>query len=319
MGSNSGAVNDGTSGQPGLFGPTGALHRPPPAETLDWARRTVGERSRILATWTLKGGISHANHAIDIVDGGGTVNQLVIRRWARPDWELTDPEYTPAQEVATYRLLASSAVPRPDLVAADVGGQQCDVPAILVTRLAGEPGSSVKKVSSLTSQLAAVLPLVHDVDPEGAESIVPSYRPYYVEDDLRPPDWATLPAIWERAFEISTGPEPDIPWRFIHRDYHPDNTVWRDGRLVGIVDWTSASWGPPPIDIGHMRANLAADIGIEAADAFLTAYRSLDASFDYHPFWDVRAVVDFISDLDAESHLVGPLEALVARAVAELG
>jgi aminoglycoside phosphotransferase (APT) family kinase protein len=319
MGTDSEATDAATPGQPPLFGPDRALRRPPPPETLDWARRAVGERSRILATWTLRGGISHANHAIDIADDGGTVNKLVIRRWARPDWELTDPEYTPAQEVATYRLLSSSAVPAPDLVATDVGGQQCDVPAILVTRLAGEPGSSVNEVSSLTSQLAAVLPLVHDVDPEGAEAIVPAYRPYYLERDQRPPAWTTQPPMWERAIEISTGPAPAAPSRFIHRDYHPGNTIWSDGRLVGIVDWTSASWGPPPIDIAHMRTNLVNDVGLEAADAFLAAYRSIDGGFDYDPFWDVRAVLDFIGDLDVENASLERLEALLARAVAELG
>jgi aminoglycoside phosphotransferase (APT) family kinase protein len=303
----------------GLLGPDGTLRRRPPAETLDWARRAIGERSRIVAVETLTGGISHANHALDIADGAGAIHRVVIRRWARADSELTDPEYTPAQEVATYGLLARSAVPAPRLIAADIRGEDCDVPAILVTRLEGTAGSESQDLPSFAVELATLLPLVHDVDPAAARSIVPPYRPYYLESELRPPPWGSRRAVWERAIEISTGPEPEGPARFIHRDYHPENTVWSGGRLVGIVDWTSASWGPPPIDVGHMRANLAADIGVAAADAFLTAYRSLQGSFEYDPFWDIRAVVDFISDLDTETHLLPPLEALVMSAVAELG
>jgi aminoglycoside phosphotransferase (APT) family kinase protein len=319
MGSNSDGSGREASGSTDLLGPDGALRRRPPAETLEWARRAVGDRSRLLAVETLTGGISHANHGLDIADDGGTIHRLVLRRWARPGWEVTDPEYTPEQEIATYGLLATSMVPAPRLVAADPRGEACDVPAILVTRLDGTPGGEWHEEPSFVGQLAAALPAVHSVDPDAARSLVPPYLPYYDPAGIRPPAWATGPRAWERAIEISTGPEPAVPATFIHRDYHPENTIWRDGRLVGIVDWTSAAWGPPPIDVAHMRANLTADIGVDAADAFLAAYRSLDGSVAYDPFWDVRGVVDFISDLDTEGHLLGQLEDLVARAVADLG
>ncbi|MGH2744028.1 MAG: phosphotransferase [Thermoleophilaceae bacterium] len=36
----------------------------------------------------------------------------------------------------------------------------------------------------------------------------------------------------------------------------PGNTLWRSGRLSGVVDWTQASWGPASIDLEWMRWNL---------------------------------------------------------------
>jgi aminoglycoside phosphotransferase (APT) family kinase protein len=63
------------------------------------------------------------------------------------------------------------------------------------------------------------------------------------------------------------------PGRLVHRDYHPGNTLWAGGRLAGVVDWTGGSWGPPSADLGHMRVNLAADLGVEVADRFLAAHR----------------------------------------------
>ena len=33
---------------------------------------------------------------------------------------------------------------------------------------------------------------------------------------------------------------------------------WSRGLLTGMVDWTQASWGPPELDLGHMRWNLVA-------------------------------------------------------------
>ena len=51
---------------------------------------------------------------------------------------------------------------------------------------------------------------------------------------------------------------PDDRACFIHRDYHPGNTLWTGGRLTGVVDWIGGSWGPPSVDLGHMRVNLTA-------------------------------------------------------------
>jgi hypothetical protein len=60
----------------------------------------------------------------------------------------------------------------------------------------------------------------------------------------------------------------------IHRDYHPQNTLWSRLRLTGVVDWTQASRGPPALDLGHMRWNLVADYGQGVADRFLACYRA---------------------------------------------
>ena len=87
------------------------------------------------------------------------------------------------------------------------------------------------------------------------------------------------------------------PAAFIHRDYHPGNTLWVAGRLTAIVDWTSASWGPPAVDVAHMRANLAMSHGVEAADEFLEAYRAVAGPYAYDPYWDLRVAVDFLPEL----------------------
>jgi hypothetical protein len=70
----------------------------------------------------------------------------------------------------------------------------------------------------------------------------------------------------------------------IHRDFHPENALWSRGRLTGIVDWTQASWGPPGLDLGHMRWNLVLDGGQPIADQFLARYQALTGtSLDDQP------------------------------------
>ncbi len=110
------------------------------------------------------------------------------------------------------------------------------------------------------------------------------------------------------------------PAAFIHRDYHPGNTLWASGSLSSIVDWTTASWGPPAVDVAHMRANLVMSFDIEVADAFLRAYRAMiGASYIHDPCWDLRVAVDFLPELSSQSRPeFDRLDDFVARAVAAL-
>jgi aminoglycoside phosphotransferase (APT) family kinase protein len=295
------------------------LRRRPPAAALGWAAAAFGPGSRVVAVRPLSSAWL-ANHAVDVADAGGAVHRVVLRRWARPGWDVEDPDFTAAREAAILELLAPTPVPAPPLVAADPGAAVCDVPALLLGRLPGGPPDVGADPGRLVEGLAEALPPIHAVAGPGARA-VPAYRRFYEPGRLDPPAWSARPGLWRRAFEVAAGPPPDDRACFIHRDYHPANTLWADGRLVGVVDWTGGSWGPPSVDLGHMRLNLAWDLGLEAADRFLAAHRAL-TGFDHHPYWDVASAVDCVPEL----HTPGPpepwlqrMEDLVAAALARLG
>ena len=296
------------------------LRRPPP-EAIEWALRAVGSGSRLLSAKPLRGGMSHANHLLYVETGGaGARVEVVLRRWVRPNWQDDDPEFSPEQEAATYGLLARSAVPAPRLLAADAAAQECDVPAVLLTRAPGERMTDPLDMRAFLAQLAQVLPAVHGVDPEEAARSVPPYRPYYDRSQLLPPSWTRQPSLWERAIELGSGSDPGGPPVFIHRDYHQGNTLWSAGRLTAIVDWTSASFGPAAVDLAHMRVNLAMSFDLEAADAFLAEYRAATGgSFTLDPDWDLRATVDLVPELPfpgLPSGWLDRVEDFIARALA---
>ncbi len=297
------------------------LRRNPPREAVEWALREVGGHARAISVRPLRGGTSHANHVVR-VEVGGAAREVVLRRWVRPGWQETDPEFSPAQEAATYGLLASSEVPAPRLLAADVAGVECDVPALLLTRAPGSQPTKPSDPHSFLAQLAGALPPLHGIDPERARGTLPPYRPYFEPEGLRVPDWTERPSVWRRAIEAASKPEPPEPRAFIHRDYHPGNTLWAGGRLTAIVDWTTASWGPRAVDLTHMRVNLALSFGVETADQFLAAYRELtDSTADLDPYWDLVDAVDFVLDLDSSRHSAARLRGLddfVAAALARL-
>ena len=290
---------------------------PPPA-AVHWALRSVGPGGRILTVEPLDGGISHANHAIRI-ETGGAIREVVLRRWVRDCPQEGETGFSAAQEALTYALLAASVVPAPRLLATDLDPRECDVPALLLTREPGAAPGAPDDMPGFLGQLAAALPAIHAVDRERAARTVPPYRPYYTADELSVPAWTRAPSAWTRAIELAANPPPADPPAFIHRDYHPGNTLWVAGRLTAIVDWTSASWGPPAVDVAHMRANLAMSFGVEAADEFLEAYRAIADSYALDPYWDLRVAVDFLPELTSEARPeFERLDDFVIRAAAAL-
>jgi aminoglycoside phosphotransferase (APT) family kinase protein len=264
----------------------------PPERALRWVTASIGAGSRITAVRRLTAGGWSANHAVTVVDRAGAAQRLVLRRWARPEWSVEDPDFGPAREAAVRELLAGSPVPAPRLVAADPDGAACDVPALLITRLPGSAPGLTRDMGAFLAQLADAMSAIHAVD--GGERI-PAYRTYYDVGSVATPDWSRRPELWERAREIARAGPPPGPRCFIHRDYHHENTLWSRGRLTGVVDWTSGSWGPPGVDAGHMRWNLALTYGIDAADEFLR----LAQPSDDQPYWDVVGVLDVVPEFDA--------------------
>jgi aminoglycoside phosphotransferase (APT) family kinase protein len=272
------------------------LERRPPAGVLRWVASSIGTGSRVVAVRALPSSWL-ANHAVDVVDGHGTTHELVLRRWARPGWDLGDPEMTAAHEAGVLDLLANSTVPAPELVAADPDADHCDVPALLITRLGGEPPRTPPPdQSSFLEQLAGALPAIHAVHPGGR---VHGYSPYHEPDRVAVPAWSDCPELWERAIAVFAAPAPETETRFIHRDYHPGNTLWSGGRLTGIVDWTAASVGPPALDVSHMRLNLAREIGLGAAEDFAAHHhRVCGEIFENQAYWDVVDAADALPELD---------------------
>jgi aminoglycoside phosphotransferase (APT) family kinase protein len=192
------------------------------------------------------------------------------------------------------------------------------VPALLLTMLPGGPPDLGGDPGPLVEGVAAALPPIHAVAvPSTGQGtrVAPGYRRFYDPRTLAPPAWSARPGLWRRAFEVAAGPPPDERACLVHRDYHPGNTLWAGGRLVGVVDWIGGSWGPPSVDLGHMRVNLAAELGLAVADRFLAAHRAL-TGFDHHPWWDVASAVDVASEAPAAWRGV---EDLVAAALACLG
>jgi hypothetical protein len=167
-------------------------HRPPEC-ALRWAAKSVGAGCRVTSVQLLTEGGWHANHALTVVDRGGRPHRLVLRRWARPDWQIEDPDFTAEREACVLGLLSDTPVPAPVVVAADPEAAFCDAPALLLTRLPGRSPGLPGDMDAFLTQLAEALTEIHAVDGRARE-LIPAYHNYYDPRSARPPAWLEQPA-----------------------------------------------------------------------------------------------------------------------------
>jgi aminoglycoside phosphotransferase (APT) family kinase protein len=99
---------------------------------LAWVAREVGPGSRVTSCRVLKGGLTSAVHAVNVIDRSGSIHRLVLRRWAHEG--VGQSTSNVEREVRILDAVRASAIPTPELVAADANA---DEPAVLMTRLLG--------------------------------------------------------------------------------------------------------------------------------------------------------------------------------------
>ena len=209
------------------------------------------------------------------------------------------------RDAAAMLAAAEVGVRAPVLIDADAAGDRVGSPAIVMTRLHGEPrgagGADPSAwVEGLADELARISAAPMPQQP------LPSWVPWF-SLPLAAPDWATDPGLWRQMEEVLSQPLPHDPPRFIHRDYHPLNVLW-DGDVVGgTVDWVNGCIGPIESDVASCRINIAVSDrsldGWALADEFLA--RCVDQGVPWHPSWDL----DMIAGLSRPESLMANADA----------
>lgn len=270
------------------------------ARGLTWARLATDGLWSISAVRPLPGGITGFVTALDMRDAKGRRLRVVLKLY-RPD--RSEPDSARREANILHRLAATN-LPVPRVVAIDQDGGDAGWPALLMTRMPGRRRMRPRELGPPLHELAELARRIHSLAlPHDA---LPRYRPWGLDDPLPVPGWWTDPRIWRRAVEIFHGPVPDEQPVFIHRDFHPGNVLWTGAKPSAIVDWLHGCLGPASVDIAHCRINLWLDIGPQAADGVLNAYRAIRVESPPHnPYWDIA---------DAMSWRIDPVRHGVVRA-----
>ena len=243
-----------------------------------------------------------AKHLVEVALGEGSTQRLVLRRYHDAERLAQDPWYVPAHEALALQLLTDAPVPAPRLFAADLDAAVCDVPALLESWVPGSQAWQPGDLDRYLARAAEVLVAIHAVSvPPAAE--LPRYAPYRnaahdeTERIVSPP-FSTRPGLWERVGDVLDMPRPTHRETFIHRDYHPGNVLWDGTRVTGVVDWATAAWGPPGIDLARMRLNLASHFGRSIADRFVASYVTAGGEPSARdPYWGLLDAADLLPGL----------------------
>ncbi len=260
----------------------GTYFLPPTDRALRWVEKVAGAGSKVVRVRRMSGGSSSAVHAVDVRRSRGLMLRLVLRRHLLFGWLQEEPDLA-EKEARNLQLIERVGIAAPRLVAVDPDGAECDVPAVLMTRLPGHLDLKPRDLQPWLRQMAELLPPIHAIEP-GAVRV----QRWEIWDDLRemsPPAWSARKRDWERLIEIVRGPWPDHKSVFVHRDFQHYNVLWARGRPTGVLDWINASMGPAELDFSHFRYNLLGDFGFEVAERFLVYYRQVTGE-EPHPFWE---------------------------------
>lgn len=260
----------------------GASFTPPTERARRWVENATGPGSKVIRVRRMRGGTSSAVHAVDVRTAGGSMLRLVLRRHLLFHWLQEEPDLA-EKEAHNLQLLEHAGIAAPRLVAVDPDGAECDVPAVLMTRMPGHLELKPRELEPWLRRMAELLPPIHAVEP-GSFHV----QRWEIWDDLREmpaPAWSARKQDWVQLADIVRGSWPDYEPRFVHRDFQHYNVLWTRGRPTGVLDWINASMGPVELDFGHFRYNLLGDFGFDVAERFLVHYRQVTGE-EPNPFWE---------------------------------
>ena len=262
--------------------------------------RILDRRNRLLRAWRLEGGVTAEITALDIEHANGVTGRVVVRQ--RLGAELAAARRV-AVEFEVLRLLQSARLPAPAPLYLDTSCAVLAAPYLVMEFLDGEK-SAPAEPASFVRQLAATLASIHAVDAETFDlTFLPDQEKRYFELLERPPIAAELPEeIGARRTLRARAPFPRRNSSvLLHGDYWPGNTLWRDGRLVAVIDWEDAAFGDPLADVANARVELLLAHGTDAMASFTHEYGTSTAGVDFAhlPLWDLWAglrIVPHIGD-----------------------
>lgn len=233
--------------------------RPLPAAAIDRAAALAGPNASVQRTLALAGG-THARTCL--IQTANPEREFVLREFPVGDRAVAD-------EMRVLGALDGLGGLAPQLRAADPGGP-AEEPWILISRLPGLADITPADPPSFARQLGGSLARIHATASDRLAGFPRLFdRPGESRTALNGPAAGLVSARWE-----SLVTEPTV---LTHYDFWSGNTIWQDGALTGVVDWSGAALGPRGFDLGWCRLDLYLLFDQTIADRFLESYQAASA------------------------------------------
>jgi aminoglycoside phosphotransferase (APT) family kinase protein len=199
-------------------------------------------------------------------------------------------------EFKVLQLTHALGLPVPAPYYLDQSGTIFSTPCLITEYIEGKPKFPSLPDSDFIFQIASHLAMIHHADLSGRDlSFLPQAGSGCVEVS-RKPSPALSPALavqsLPESLEKVSPPVGRNQSALLHGDYWPGNLLWRDHRLVAVIDWEDAQIGDPLIDLAITRLDILWIFGLDAFESFTQQYQTLmDIDYANLPFWDLCAAL----------------------------
>ncbi|MGZ3630279.1 MAG: phosphotransferase family protein [Ktedonobacteraceae bacterium] len=268
--------------------------------TFEYVVQKFEPQSRLLRTWELKGGVSAQVTAIEIERPDGYIQKMIVRQHGEVD--LKHNPHIAVDEFKLLQLLRSEELAVPEPYYLDQSGEIFPKLYVVIEYIEGETIIGSRDIADFIPQLAMQLHRIHEVDCTKLDVFfLPQHEKRVAEKLGERPEKSDEELEDERIRDALEGVWP-LPQRntsvLLHGDFWPGNILWRDGQIVGVIDWEDAALGDPLADIANSRLELLWAFGIDAMQHFTHHYQSL-AGIDFAnlPYWELYAALRRISHI----------------------
>jgi len=252
---------------------------------------TVDPDGRLLNAWKLEGGVSAQVTGLEVAQPGGWSSKLIVRRYG--DVDVAKNPNIAVDEFNLLRTLSNAGLPVPGPLAFDQSNEIFPGPLIVVEYIEGATEFEPANLSDHLSQVAANLAQIHAVDHVKAGLSFLSPEPDPIDAlNTHCLSSAIDPAVRERIVRAVTTVGPlSLTNRhgLLHGDFWSGNLLWRDGLLMGIIDWEDAAIGDPLADLAKCRLEFQWSFGAGAAAELTERYLANSPAVDAIdlPKWDL--------------------------------
>jgi aminoglycoside phosphotransferase (APT) family kinase protein len=226
--------------------------------------RRIDPQSTVLRRWEVQGGVSARVTALEVVLSGGQTRKMIVRQHGAVD--CTRNPHIAADEFRLLQMLHAVALPTPIPYDLDQSGAVFPTPSIVIEFIEGQTEFAPANLADYLRQFAASLARIHRLGGANLDlSFLPRQEKRYAEKIGNRPAQSDeslaegrIRDTLETAWSLVQHGAPTL----LHGDYWPGNILWRDGRLVAILDWEDAAFGDPLADLANSRLEVLWAFGV---------------------------------------------------------
>ena len=248
----------------------------------------------------LTGGLGCTMDVVELVGRDGAVRRLVLRRYGPWYGERSIAH----DEFQALRTARAGDVPAPEPIWLDATGIFTE-PAVAISFLDGAPDLDPADGDGAADLLAQVAARIHGAPVDAdAKRALPDLREAVareIAESVAPARFAEHPMgvdVWNR-LRVLLEATAFGDASFAHGDFWPGNVMWRDARLVAVVDWEDAGFNDPAADVAYCATDLRYLRRDEIADRFIEGYRERSGRrLESLPFWTLYSLSRALPDID---------------------